>query len=278
MRNLRRNGRSLRGSKSKSRPSQCFSPPQYRRDKKFHTGPPTLLSRAGIDELVSSVCITRSLPATLPGKPISFDRPAGGKRGVSLGRFERRDEDKGTLSLLFVTSYTMSYNSSQLSRGNRSWKLEERGQLIYCHISILKLERGEQRSLTWSNGTDQPELYSPIRIAGYRLLLRNFHLESHLDSSPVTDSLSRLSIIPEEWTKLLRNLRKSSILIRKHFIPSCKSYIIVLILTTWKCRNESDTRKVRRAVRINKTGQNCRTLKDVSGYIYLFKIRVNEVT
>lgn len=98
MRNLRRNGRSLRGSKSKSRPSQCFSPPQYRRDKKFHTGPPTLLSRAGIDELVSSVCITRSLLATLPGKPISFDRPAGGKRGVSLGRFERRDEgDKGTL-------------------------------------------------------------------------------------------------------------------------------------------------------------------------------------
>lgn len=106
MRNLRRNGRSLRGSKSKSRPSQCFSPPQYRRDKKFHTGPPTLLSRAGIDELVSSVCITRSLLATLPGKPISFDRPAGGKRGVSLDRFERRDEDKGTflsLSSLLLT-------------------------------------------------------------------------------------------------------------------------------------------------------------------------------
>lgn len=149
MRNLRRNGRSLRGSKSKSRPSQCFSPPQYRRDKKFHTGPPTLLSRAGIDELVSSVCITRSLLATLPGKPISFDRPAGGKRGVSLDRFERRDEDKGTLSLLFVTSYTMSYNSSQLSRRNRSWKLEKRGQLIYCHISILKLGRGEGTTIPY---------------------------------------------------------------------------------------------------------------------------------
>lgn len=61
---------------------------------------------------------------------------------------------------------------------------------------------------------DQPELHPPIRIAGYRLLLRNFHLESHrFISRPIL--LRDFPVIPSpegskpSFTILVSTLKKT---------------------------------------------------------------------